>query len=101
MPESENELLDRPEAKNLIQIYSSLKKQEIQKSLNEFSGKNFSDLKKELTELLIGKISPISKKISQLKKDISYIDNVLKDGSFRANEISSKKVKKLKEIIGF
>ena len=101
LPESENELIDRPEAKNLIQIYSSLKKQEIQKSLNEFSGKNFSDLKKELTELLIGKISPISKKISQLKKDISYIDNVLKDGSFRANEISSKKVKKLKEIIGF
>ena len=101
IPESIEELKKRPEAQNLLGIYSSLKNQRLKDSVNEFSGKNFSEFKKSLSDLLIDKISPISSEINRLNKDISFIDKVLTEGSLKAHEISSKKVKKIKEIVGF
>ena len=38
IPENENELSNRPEAKNLLGIYSSLSDQQLSKTINEFSG---------------------------------------------------------------
>ena len=101
IPESIEELKKRPEAQNLLGIYSSLKNQGLKDTVNEFSGKNFSEFKKYLSDLLIDKISPISSEINRLNKDISFIDKVLIEGGLKAHEISSKKVKKIKEIIGF
>ena len=82
-------------------IYSSLNNQGLKDTVNQFSGKNFSEFKKSLSDLLIEKISPISSEINRLNKDISFIDKVLTEGGLKAHEISSKKVKKIKEIIGF
>jgi len=101
IPESIEELKKRPEAQNLLGIYSSLKNQGLKDTVNEFSGKNFSEFKKSLSDLLIDKISPISSEINRLNKDISFIDKVLTEGGLKAHEISSKKVKKIKEIVGF
>ena len=41
MPSEQKNLSERPEAENLLGIYSSLKTQSLEKSINEFSGKNF------------------------------------------------------------
>ena len=101
IPESIDELKKRPEAQNLLGIYSSLKNQGLKDTVNQFSGKNFSEFKKSLSDLVIEKISPISSEINRLNKDISFIDKVLTEGGLKAHEISSKKVKKIKEIIGF
>ena len=94
-------LKERPEAQNLIGIYSSLSNQKISDTLNQFDGKNFSELKKILSEKVIYEISPISKEIKKLLSDTKYLDEILEKGAQKAEEISSKKVKKLKEIIGF
>ena len=91
----------RPEIQNLIGIYSSLKSQKITDTINEFQGKNFSNFKEKLSEVVIENISPISKEISKLKSDKGHILQVLKDGSEKAELIASEKVKKIKEIIGF
>ena len=82
-------------------IYSSLSNQNITQTLNEFEGKNFSDLKSKLSEIIVTKLSPISKEIQQLLSDKKYIDQILVDGAEKAQDISSKKVKKIKEIVGF
>ena len=82
-------------------IYSSLINQNINVTLNEFEGKNFSDLKNKLSEIIITKLSPISKEIKKLLSDKNYIDQILKDGGEKAQDISSKKVEKIKEIVGF
>ena len=47
-------------------IYSSLINQNINVTLNEFEGKNFSDLKNKLSEIIVTKLSPISKEIKKL-----------------------------------
>ena len=70
-------------------------------TVNEFQGKNFSNFKEKLSEVVIENISPISKEISKLKSDKGHILQVLKDGSEKAEAIASEKVKKIKEIIGF
>ena len=101
LPGNEKDLLNRPEAQNLLGIYSSLRNQSLIDSINEFSGKNFSEFKQKLSELVVEKISPISIEITKLQKDNHFIDSVLKEGSERANSIASKKVEEMKKIVGF
>ena len=101
LPDDDENLKKRPEVENLLGIYSSLSNQSLKKSMNEFSGKNFSEFKKKLAELVVEKISPISTEINKLQKDIDHIDAILKEGADKANLIASKKVKEMKKIIGF
>ena len=75
--------------------------QTLNDTINEFSGKNFSELKEKLVDLVVDKITPISNEINKLQKDNTFIDSVLEDGAKKASTIASKKVKEMKKIIGF
>ena len=101
LPDNEKTLSKRPEAENLLGIYSSLSEQPISKTINEFSGKNFSEFKEKLSSLVVDQISPLSTEINKLLKDESFIDKILSDGAEKADEIAYKKVKNIKKIIGF
>ena len=101
IPENNAGLSKRPEVENLLGIYSSLSNQSLDKTLSEFSGKNFSDFKKNLADILVEKISPISKEIRKIQKDKSFIDNILHNGAQKAEKIAKSKVDEMKKIIGF
>ena len=101
MPNNVEELDERLEAKNLLGIYSSLTNSNLQNSIKTFAGKNFSEFKEKLSDELVNKIEPISKEIKNLLEDKAYLDNILLEGVEKANEIASKKIEKIKEIIGF
>ena len=101
LPEEAKDLTDRPEAKNLLGVYSSLKNQNLENSINEFKGKNFSAFKEKLSEVLIDKIEPISQEIKKLLDDVKYLDTILLKGSEKAEKIASKKIKEIKELVGF
>ena len=101
LPSSTNELNERPEAKNLLGIYSSLTNTTLDKSINEFDGKNFSEFKEKLSQVLVEKINPICLEIKKLTNDKGFLDKILLEGQKKANNISSNKVKKMHEIIGF
>jgi len=101
LPKNVDELVERPEAENLLGIYSSLKNQSLQNSIDEFSGKNFSEFKIELSDVLVEKIEPISKKIKELLNDEKYLDTILLEGSKKADIVASKKIKEIKELVGF
>ncbi len=101
MPQDIIELDERLEAKNLLGIYSSLTNSTLENSLKNFAGKNFSEFKKQLAEELVNKIEPISNNIKKLLGDKSYLDKILLDGVEKANLIASKKIERIKEIVGF
>ena len=101
LPTTIDELNKRPEAKNLIGIYTSLTDSTLEKSIKEFSGKNFSEFKENLSQVLVDKIIPITAEIKKLLNEKKYLDKILLDGSKKANEIASEKVKKIHEIVGF
>ena len=101
MPREENNLNKRPEIENLLSIYSSLSNQNLKNTIDQFSGKNFSEFKNDLAEIVVEKISPISDEIKRLEKDPQFIDNILLNGSKKAEKMAKSKVEKLKKIIGF
>ena len=101
MPSTIEELNKRPEAKNLICIYASLANKKLEESIKKFSGKNFSEFKEILTDILIDKIIPISVEIRKLLDEKNYLDEILLEGSRKAENIASKKIEKIHEIVGF
>ena len=101
LPNDDKNLSERPEVENLLGIYSNLNNQSLNNSINEFSGKNFSDFKEKLSDLLVEKIDPISKEIKKLLNDKKHLDSILLDGSKKADKIASKKIKEIKQLIGF
>jgi len=101
LPNDDKNLSERPEVENLLGIYSNLSNQSLNNSINEFSGKNFSEFKEKLADLVVEKITPISNEINRLRKDNNFIDSVLNDGAKKASVIASKKVEEMKKIIGF
>ena len=101
MPSSVEELKERLEAKNLLGIYSSLNNSTLQNTVEHFSGKNFSEFKNQLSDLLVKKIEPISLEIKKLLNDQPYLDKILLEGVEKANSIASKKIDRIKEILGF
>ena len=100
IPDSLNELEKRPEALNLINIYSEISKIKIEKVLNEMSGKEYSFLKTKLTELLISEITPVGKEIEKLLKDMSHLRQILKKGKEKANIIAEENLKNIREKVG-
>jgi len=101
MPKDIKELDKRVEAKNLLGIYSSLTNSTLQNSVESFEGKNFSEFKEMLAEVLVNKIEPISLEIKKLLEDKEYLDEILLDGVEKASSIASKKIERIKEIVGF
>ncbi len=100
-PENVENLKKRPEIENLVGIYSSLTGKKIENVLKDFKGKNFSIFKDKISDIVVKTISPISKEIKKLNKDISFIDRILKEGSEKADELSSKKIQDIKKKFGF
>ncbi len=101
MPSPNEDLKKRPEVQNLLGIYSSITNESIDKIKSEFEGKNFSIFKDKLSELLADKIGPIGKKIKDLLKDEKYLDKILESGEQKADNLASKKINKIKDLIGF
>ena len=101
LPSSVKELNERPEALNLIGIYSSLNNSSLEVTIKNFSGKNFSNFKDSLSQLMVDKIDPISLEIRKLLNDSNYLDQILSEGTKKAQEIASQKIKKIHEIVGF
>ena len=101
IPSEKKELVNRPEAENLLGIYATLANQSIEKTLEQFSGSDFKRLKDELSDILISELEPINKEIKKLLDQETYIVQILREGSERANEISRPILEKTREIVGF
>ena len=101
LPSNIQDLEQRPEAKNLLRIYSSLTNSSLEKVIQTFEGKNFSEFKEKLSQVLSEKIDPISKEIKKLMNEKDFLDKILLEGHKKANNIASEKVKKMHEIVGF
>ena len=101
LPTDIKELDKRPEAKNLIGIYSSLTAKTLEEIVSEFGGRNFSEFKEILSSTVVDKIIPISAEIKKLLNDKKYLDEILSVGCNKADAIASQKIKKIHEIVGF
>ena len=100
IPDNLKLLEKKPEALNLLTIYSELSSNDLEKTLQIMAGKEYSFLKTKLAEILISEISPVTKEIKKLLNDKSYLKKILKKGSEKANTIASDNLKNIRDIVG-
>jgi tryptophanyl-tRNA synthetase len=101
LPSEVEGLAKRPEAENLVGIFSALDGQTKLDVLRQFGGGNFSAFKSALVDLAVAKLGPIGAEMKRLKNDTDYIDKVLLDGASRAKVIARENLAAVKDILGF
>ncbi len=100
IPDNLKSLETKPEALNLINIYSETSKITLDKVLKEMSGKEYSYLKKKLADLLVSELTPVGKEIQKLLEDKSHLEHILKKGKEKANIIAEENLKNIREKVG-
>ena len=100
IPDNLNTLEKKPEALNLLNIYSEFSKSSLEKTLQEVAGKDYSFVKNKITELLISEICPIGKEIKKLLKDETYLQQVLNKGAEKARIIAEENLKNIRDKVG-
>ncbi|OOY13320.1 MAG: tryptophan--tRNA ligase [Rhodobacteraceae bacterium] len=100
LPSELDGLKDRPEARNLVNIYAALADMTPAQVLGEFGGEGFGKFKPALAELAVAKLAPISDEMTRLMNDPAEIDRILGDGANRADEIAQPILARTLEIMG-
>ncbi len=101
LPQDKTGLEKRPEAENLISIFASLQDTSIDSVIKNYAGKEFSSFKKDLADLSVAKLEPITSEMNKLMSDVSYIDSILNQGKANAVAVAEPVLQKTREIIGF
>jgi tryptophanyl-tRNA synthetase len=92
-----------PTTSTIFKLYSLVaSKNEIAAMREQFlkGGTGYGDFKKELFEKLWEYFAPMRKRREEILADESYIDNVLRRGATRANEIANQVMKRVREAVG-
>jgi len=100
LPSEAAGLEERPEARNLVNIYAALNEQSVEDVLREVGGQQFGTFKPQLAELAVSKLAPISTEMARLMADPAEIDRILAKGSVQAREITAPILKRTYEIVG-
>ena len=93
-------LENKPEALNLLNIYSELTKNSLEKTISEMAGKEYSFLKGKLADLLVSEISPIGKEIINLMNDKTHLTEILRKGTEKASIKAEENLKNIREKVG-
>jgi len=100
MPSVIEELNERPEINNLINIYSAFSGEKIEGVINKFEGKKLSEFKNDLCDVVINEMEPIRLRFKELKNDKTYLKKILHDGMLKAKEKSDPIINEVKSIVG-
>jgi tryptophanyl-tRNA synthetase len=100
LPETPDGLKNRPEAQNLITIFSAVSGIPVGEVCHKFAGGNFTPFKKELTEHLINHLIPIGDRMRELMEDPQELDTILAEGADIANNLAEKNMQEVRKVIG-
>ena len=101
LPADMKELVNRPEAENLINIYAGLCDQPPQTVLAEYAGAQFSMFKNALADLAVAKLTPIATAMQRYVSDRAELDRVLASGAARARVVAEPVMREVRERVGF
>tara|TARA_B100001093_G_C26827535_1_gene1014711 strand:- start:594 stop:1598 length:1005 start_codon:yes stop_codon:yes gene_type:complete len=100
IPDNLKSLEKKPEAFNLLNIYSEMTKVELNEVIKEMAGKEYSLVKNKLADILVSEICPVGKEINKLMSDKSYLLEILKKGTEKANIKAEENLKNIRDKIG-
>ncbi len=85
---------------NLLTIYAAMKDITFDESLKINEGKNYSEFKSDLADVLVARLSPIRQKYEEIRKDETYLNEVLSKGLEYAMGKSTAKIAIVREKVG-
>lgn len=88
------------EANNLITIYAACSDSDLSTVFEGYKGKNFSELKLDLIDIVIDRIGPVRDEMVKLINDQEYLTKILDSGSNEAKKIASKVIKEVFSVTG-
>ena len=100
LPETVDGLKDRPDARNLVNIYAALADETAQTVVSRFAGQGFGTFKPALADLAVARLAPIADEMTRLMADPAEIDRILGDGADRADAIAQPILARTLEITG-
>jgi len=100
IPDNLKSLEKKPEALNLLTIYAEVSKINLEKTLKEMGGKEYSYIKGKLADLLVSEISPIGKEILKLMNDKTHLIKILNKGTEKASIKAEENLKNIREKVG-
>ena len=100
LPDSTDGLKERPEARNLVEIFAALSDRTPDDVIAEFAGQQFGAFKPALADLAVEKLSPISAEARRLMEDPAEIDRILGRGAERARGIAEPILRQTYDIVG-
>jgi tryptophanyl-tRNA synthetase len=89
-----------PGVKNLLTIYMALSGQTKEKTEEEFSGKGYGHLKREVTAVIVDTLEPIQRRYYEITSDPIYMDTILKSGAESARSVASNVLQKAQQSTG-
>ena len=92
---------NRPGITNLLNLFSGFNGLTREETEMHFKGKKYSDLKIEVTEVIIEYLKPIQKEYNLIMKDKIYLNGILSSGREKAQNIAHKTLRKVYKKIGF
>jgi tryptophanyl-tRNA synthetase len=100
LPDSLDGLKDRPEARNLVNIYAALAGHSPDQVMKDFAGAQFGTFKPALADLAVAKLAPITTEMNRLMQDPAEIDRILGEGADSAEALARPVMDKVYEIVG-
>lgn len=100
LPGAMEGLKDRPEARNLVNIFAALSDETPDAVLARFEGQGFGAFKPALADLAVSVLAPITRRMNELMADPAEIDRILRAGALRADAIAAPIVAEAREIMG-
>jgi tryptophanyl-tRNA synthetase len=100
LPDSLEGLKDRPEARNLVDIYAALNDETPQSVIAAYAGAGWGRFKPALADLAVAKLGPISDEMKRLMNDPAEIDRILGNGAEKARAIAEPILQQTYDIVG-
>ena len=100
LPETVEGLKDRPDARNLVNIYAGLSDLTVDQVVAQFAGAQFGTFKPALADLAVAKLTPITTEMNRLMQDPAEIDRILGAGAERADTIAHPILEQVYDITG-
>lgn len=93
------DLANKPGISNLLNIYSAFSGASVSDLEKKYDGVGYGTFKKDLVEVTVDALAPIKARYDEIRHDSQLIE-ILKDGAQRADAISQKTIKRVKEQFG-
>ena len=84
-----------------MNIYSSFNNESAEAIPEKYIGKGYGDLKSDLSDLVVSKLSPVQQRYQELINDKKYLELVLKQGAENAQKLAFKTLRKVYKKAGF